>query len=52
MIAITKLNKSHDNLIDKLIGMSPDITVEDLKPICEVFSAKSKHKSELDELIS
>lgn len=52
MIAITKLNKSHEDLIDKLITMSPEITVEDLKPISEVFSSKSKHKSELDDLIS
>lgn len=52
MISITKLNKNHINLIDKLICMSNEITTEDLKPICEVFSSKSKNKSELDELIS
>jgi len=52
LITIAKLQKNHIDIIQKMKIMSLDIQLEDLKSVCELFSIRAPHKSEIEELIN
>lgn len=52
LITIARLQKNHIDIIQKMKIMSVDIQLEDLKSLCELFSIRNQHKSEIEELLN